>query len=116
MVALNVKCSMFNGELLLQLPRCSAATVAAIVVAASGGALVIVGHGVLVRLCLGGPRQLCTTDGSSDVVASLVVHFRLHVLEAQVLRVGVPATIYGWVQLAQNSQIDDVTLLDVLDV
>ena len=54
------------------------------------------------RLC----RLLPT--GRKNVVASLVVHFRLHVLEAQVVRVRVPLTIYGRVQLAKNTQVNDV--------
>ena len=51
------------------------------------------------RLC----RLLPT--GRKNVVASLVIDFRLHVLEAQVVSVGVPATIYGRVQLAKHSQV-----------
>ena len=51
------------------------------------------------RLC----RLLPT--GRKNVVASLVVHFRLHVLEAQVVSIRVPLTIYGRVQLAQHSQV-----------
>ena len=49
MVALNVQCSMFNGESLLQFPRiATTAAIAAASITASGGALVVVGHGVLV--------------------------------------------------------------------
>ena len=51
------------------------------------------------RLC----RLLPT--GRKNVVAILVVHFRLHVLEAQVVCVGVPATIHRRVQLAQHTQV-----------
>ena len=51
------------------------------------------------RLC----RLLPT--GRKNVVASLVVHFRLHVLEAQVVSVGVPATIHRRIQLAKHSQV-----------
>ena len=56
MVALNVQCSMFNGESLLQLPWiATAATIAAASITASGGALVIVGHGILVGFLLSSP-------------------------------------------------------------
>ena len=51
------------------------------------------------RLC----RLLPT--GRKNVVASLVVHFRLHVRQAQVVCVRVPATIHRRVQLTQNSQV-----------
>ena len=51
------------------------------------------------RLC----RLLPT--GRKNVVASLVIDFRLHVLEAQVVCVRVPATIYRMVQLTQNTQV-----------
>ena len=51
------------------------------------------------RLC----RLLPT--GRKNVVACLVVHFRLHVLEAQVLSVGVPATIHRRIQLTQDTQV-----------
>ena len=51
------------------------------------------------RLC----RLLPT--GRKNVVAGLVVHFRLHVRQAQVVSVRVPLTIYGRVQLAQHSQV-----------
>ena len=43
--------------------------------------------------------------GRKNVVASLVIDFRLHVLEAQVVSVRVPLTIYGRVQLAKHSQV-----------
>ena len=51
------------------------------------------------RLC----RLLPT--GRKNVVACLVVHFRPHVRQAQVVSVRVPATIYGRVQLAKHSQV-----------
>ena len=51
--------------LLLQLPRIATdAAIAAASITASGGALVVVGHGVLVGFLLCSPRQLCATDGS----------------------------------------------------
>ena len=79
MVALNVQCSMFNGESLLKLPWRVVATAA--------------------RLC----RLLPT--GRKNVVASLVIDFRLHVRQAQVVCVGVPATIHRRVQLAEHTQV-----------
>ena len=51
------------------------------------------------RLC----RLLPT--GRKNVVAGLVIDFRLHVRQAQVVSVRVPATIYGWVQLTEHSQV-----------
>ena len=54
------------------------------------------------RLC----RLLPT--GRKNVVASLVIDFRLHVRQAQVVSVRVPLTIYGRIQLTQNSQVRSV--------
>ena len=51
------------------------------------------------RLC----RLLPT--GRKNVVASLVIDFRLHVLEAQVVGVRVPATIHRRIQLTQDTQV-----------
>ena len=60
------------------------------------------------RLC----RLLPT--GRKNVVAGLVVHFRLHVRQAQVVCVRVPATVHRRVQLAQNSQVNDEAVAQVL--
>ena len=60
------------------------------------------------RLC----RLLPT--GRKNVVASLVVRFRLHVRQAQVVSVGVPLTIYRRIQLTQNSQVNDEAVAQVL--
>ena len=103
MVALKSVKSVKSVVLLFQLAWCSSAAR----ITASGG-VVVVGHRVLVRFLLGSPRQLSTTDGSGNVVASLVVHFRLHVREAQVVGVGVPLAIHRRVQLTQDSQVHDV--------
>ena len=62
------------------------------------------------RLC----RLLPT--GRKNVVASLVVHFRLHFLEAQVFWIGVPLTIYRRIQLTQHSQVRSALPLSPLDL
>ena len=46
MVALNVQCSMFNGESLLKLPRRVVTTTAAAIRAAAAGCLGFLGHDV----------------------------------------------------------------------
>ena len=51
------------------------------------------------RLC----RLLPT--GRKNVVASLVIDFRLHVLEAQVVGVRVPLAIHRRIQLTQDTQV-----------
>ena len=105
----NVQCSMFNG-LRFQPPAsvltATALLTAALLRAAAFAALVVrVADAVLVRLGLSSPTELCALDGCCDVVASLVVHFRLHVLEAQLVRIGAPATVHSGVELSEHAQV-----------
>ena len=101
-VSLSVQ-SVKSVVLLFQLPLiATATTIAAAIVAAL---ILRIVNGVLVRFLLGRPRQLCATDGSGYVVASLVIDFRLHVLEAQVVGVRVPLAIHGRIQLTQDTQV-----------
>ena len=101
MVALNVQCSMFNGESSLQLP----AWWIVVTTARARLGVVIVGHGVLVGLCLGSPRKRCTLHGSRDVVTGLVVHLRLHVGQLEVVGVLVPLAIDGGVERSDNTEV-----------
>ena len=68
--------------------------------------------GVLFGLFLNRPRLLRSLNNRLNIGRRTVVHLALHVLELQVVSVLFPRTTNSRIELAQRTQIDDVTLFE----